>query len=273
MLGAKILLADNNRKWLRTWSQVLERKGYEVTGVGSFEKAKKILAENRFDVAVVDLHLVDDEDPDDLSGLNLAEMFGDRLPVIIITGLATVHAAVRARQQGKQGVPAVAFVQKTDPVERFLEAVALAFKPRIFIAHGHDLPARDKVVKLLERGGVQAIVLQEEPGASQAVLEKFEEYSDVHFAIALMTPDDLGAENREPLKLQPRARQNVIFELGYFLGKLGRRRVVALRREGGPEIEPPSNYGAVLSIAMDSGGGWQLALAKELRKVGIEIKR
>ena len=83
-----------------------------------------------------------------------------------------------------------------------------------------------------------------------------------------MTPDDVGGLAEEKVKLNPRARQNVILELGFFLGKLSRKHVCALYKEG---VEMPSDYDGVLFIPMDKNDGWQLKLANEIKAAGIKI--
>lgn len=88
------------------------------------------------------------------------------------------------------------------------------------------------------------------------------------FAVVLLTPDDIGAAGADPDKLQRRARQNVLLELGYFIGKLNRKHVCALYV--GP-LELPSDYLGVGYVALDPGGGWRLQLARELRTAGFAV--
>ncbi len=89
------------------------------------------------------------------------------------------------------------------------------------------------------------------------------------FAIVLLTADDRGGIADSQYDSQSlRARQNVIFELGYFIGKLGRNRVCALYSEG---VEIPSDYSGVLFIKFDEAGAWRLAVAKEIKAAGIDI--
>jgi predicted nucleotide-binding protein len=270
---ASILLADNKKNFLKFWSGVLRRDGFEVTEAGSYSKAKELLDKTTFDMAVLDLRLKDDLDENDLSGLQLAEEYGgESLPIIIFTAKPTIKAARRALEKDGRSSPAVAFVEKEDGQEALLKAVRKAFVPRIFVVHGHDISARDAVEKFLSDVGLRKIILQTEVGTGQTTIEKFEEYSNVHFAIVIVTPDDEGHKREPPSDLRPRARQNVIFELGYFLGKLGRHRVVALYKKEDDEIEFPSNYESVGYLHMDSGGGWRVELAKSMRKAGIDVR-
>jgi predicted nucleotide-binding protein len=271
---AAILLADNMRDSLRSWSEVLRDAGFDVTEASSYSRAKELLEreKDKFDLAVLDLHLKSEAETD-LSGIQLAEMFGsESFPIIILTGKPNVKAVKRALERdGRRHPPAVAFVEKRKGREVLLDAIVKVFVPRVFVAHGHDVKARDAVVEFLKGEGLHRVVLQEQTGATQTIIEKFEEHSRVHFAIVLVTPDDVGGKREKQPKLRPRARQNVVFELGYFLGRLGRDRVVVLYKDEGDPIEPPSNYDGVQYLTMDSGGGWQVALVRELRKAGIRV--
>ena len=110
------------------------------------------------------------------------------------------------------------------------------------------------------------MILQEQPDQGRTVIEKFEDCAQGDFAIALFTPDDVGGLDDDAL--QPRARQNVVFEFGYFIGKFGRDRVLALVK-GNPEI--PSDYSGVIYIRLDESGGWKMELIKEMKSAGFDI--
>ena len=110
------------------------------------------------------------------------------------------------------------------------------------------------------------MILQEQPDRNRAIIEKFEEYAQVNFAIALFTPDDFGGlEGDDP---QFRARQNVIFEFGYFIGKYGRDRVRALVKG---DVEIPSDYSGVIYIPLGSSGSWKIDLVRELKSAGFNV--
>ena len=98
---------------------------------------------------------------------------------------------------------------------------------KIFVIHGHDESARETVARFLEKLALEPIILHEQPNKGRTIIEKFEDYADVGFAVVLLTPDDVGAIKDREADLRPRARQNVVFEFGYFIGKLGRERVCA----------------------------------------------
>ncbi|MDY7094985.1 MAG: nucleotide-binding protein [Acidobacteriota bacterium] len=139
----------------------------------------------------------------------------------------------------------------------------------VFLVHGHDVAARELVARFLQRIGLDVTILHEMPNSGRTIIEKFEEHSEVGYAIALMTSDDIGGPKGAVAdKLSKRARQNVVFEFGYFMGKLGRNRVCALVDEG---VERPSDYSGLVYIPLDANGAWQFALAKDLKQAGIDV--
>lgn len=119
----------------------------------------------------------------------------------------------------------------------------------------------------MKKLGLEVVILSEKPNLNRTVIEKFEANGDTGFAVVLLTGDDVGALRpalgKEP-ELQPRARQNVVFELGYFIGKLGRERVCALYEAG---TEKPSDYEGILYVPLDESAGWRLLLAREIKQV------
>jgi hypothetical protein len=137
---------------------------------------------------------------------------------------------------------------------------------KVFVVHGHDDAAKETVARFIERLGLEAIVLHEQPNASRTIIEKFEQYADVGFAVVLLTPDDVGAAKKDSANLRPRARQNVILELGYFLGKLKRSRVCALYKTG---VDIPSDFNGVLWVELDDNGAWRMRLAQELSNARV----
>jgi len=137
---------------------------------------------------------------------------------------------------------------------------------RVFVVHGHDEGARETVARFLEKIGFEPIILHEQASRNRTVIEKIEAFQDVDFAVVLLTPDDEGCVKGGELK--PRARQNVILELGYFMGRLGREKVCALKRGA---VDIPSDFAGVVWVEMDSGIGWKQALGHELSAAGHEI--
>jgi predicted nucleotide-binding protein len=139
---------------------------------------------------------------------------------------------------------------------------------KVFVVHGHDQAAREAMARFLEKIELEAIILHEQPDQGFTIIEKFEAYaSQVSFAVVLLTPDDLGGSASAPAQAA-RARQNVIFELGYFVGKLGRGRACLLRKG---EVEIPSDLYGVIYTEMDAAEGWKLKLVKELKAAGLDF--
>jgi predicted nucleotide-binding protein len=140
---------------------------------------------------------------------------------------------------------------------------------KVFIVHGHNDAIRESCARFLERLDLRPIILHEQPNAGRTIIEKFQDYADVGFAVVLLTADDKGGtKNTDPTALKPRARQNVIFELGFFIGKLGRSKVCALYENG---VELPSDYNGVLFTPIDAAGTWKFQLCREIKAAGIDV--
>jgi predicted nucleotide-binding protein len=150
----------------------------------------------------------------------------------------------------------------------FLHHVTAEVNKKVFIVHGHDSASKDSVARFLYQLGVEPIILHEQASQGNTVIEKFERHSDVHFAVVLLTPDDLGSSALRPAEALPRARQNVIFELGYFVGRLGRQRVCALHKGN---VEIPSDYHGVAYLSLDDAGAWKLSLVRDMKAAGFGL--
>jgi predicted nucleotide-binding protein len=151
------------------------------------------------------------------------------------------------------------------PADSDREAVAPPDGP-IFVVHGHAATVRHEAVRVLERStGREVIVLHEQPNQGQTILEKFEHHAvDAAYAVVLLTADDRGGLVAEDVR--PRGRQNVVFELGFFFGRLGRQRVAVLVE---PEVERPSDIDGLVYIPIDPAGSWKYTLVRELVSSGI----
>lgn len=142
---------------------------------------------------------------------------------------------------------------------------------RVFIIHGHNEEMKLSITRDLEKLGLEPIILHEQANEGKTIIEKFEKYSDVGFAISLLTPDDMGYSNRDGVKnIKPRARQNVILETGYFIGKLGRSKVVMLFKEI-KDFEFPSDYHGIIYIPFDKTGTWRFKIIKEMKSQGYSL--
>ena len=139
----------------------------------------------------------------------------------------------------------------------------------VFIVHGHDEAVKTSVARFIEKLGLKAIILHEQPNKGQTIIEKFESNAaGVGFAIVLLTPDDIAAPKDTPDETSLRARQNVIMELGYFCSALGRNKVCVLYKEG---VDIPSDYLGVVYTQLDDSEGWHLKLAKEMKEAKLDI--
>lgn len=143
-------------------------------------------------------------------------------------------------------------------------------RPRVFIVHGHNDQVLEETSECVRRLGAEPVVLREQPAGGRTIIECLEEEAkNVHYAIVLMTGDDWGRRgvryvHGKPMKWNEttrlRARQNVVFEAGLFIGLLGRDQVCVLR---GPRLEMPTDLDGVRYIKI--GDGWQAQLEHELR--------
>lgn len=144
------------------------------------------------------------------------------------------------------------------------EKVNRTRKRKVFIVHGHNEALKQEVARMVEKQGLEAIILSEQVNRGKTIIEKFEEHSDVGAAICLFTGDDYG-KAKDATSENLRARQNVVFEAGYFMGKLGRENVVLIAN---PDIEIPSDLKGVVYTNEKS---WQIDVLKELKAIGYAI--
>ena len=139
---------------------------------------------------------------------------------------------------------------------------------QVFVVHGRDEGTKNIVARFLEGLVLEPVILQDQPNEGRTIIEKFEEYAQVGFAVILCTPDDVGTLATEQESLNLRPRQNVVLEWGFFLGRIGRERVCALVKGN---LEIPSDYAGVVYIDLDDSGGWKMKLARELNKAGLPV--
>lgn len=164
--------------------------------------------------------------------------------------------------------------ERTDAARRSLSEVndrlvTAKASDKVFIVHGQKEGPRDAVARFIAQLGLTPVILQEQASEGRTIIEKFERYSDVAYAVVLLTADDRGGLiDADASTYLPRARQNVILELGYFVGRLGRGHVCVLHEPG---VEIPSDFHGVVYVALDAGGAWRLMLAKEMKVAGLDI--
>jgi predicted nucleotide-binding protein len=175
-------------------------------------------------------------------------------------------------------------LEEKDALTRTLDELTSPFAPKVhpdtisghakaerpttvFLVHGHDEGALHMIARFIERLGLQVIILHERVNRGRTIITKFqEEAAGVGFAIVLMTPDDFGGAN-SAADQKPRARQNVVFELGFFIGVLGPQRVAAVVKGN---LELPSDLDGIVYISLDRGD-WQIELGRELQSAGFVV--
>ncbi|MHB9034720.1 MAG: TIR domain-containing protein [Anaerolineae bacterium] len=136
---------------------------------------------------------------------------------------------------------------------------------KVFVVHGHDKEAELYVESFLKQVNLEPVILHQQANKGMTIFEKLEANSDVAFAIIILSPDDLGHAVDEAEE-QFRARQNVILELGIFIGKFGRNRVCPLIKG---ELERPSDIDGLVYVTMDNNEGWKIKLGRELKEAGL----
>ena len=185
--------------------------------------------------------------------------FGDLTSEDLRGGPDKLPTPVGPREEA-QSLPSAEVIPPSDAVDT---------NGPIFVVHGRDHTNLHLTVRVLERAtSREVVVLHEQANAGRTVLEKFEQHAGkAAFAVVLLTGDDEGAL-RDSSKTQRRARQNVIFELGFFFGKLRRERVAVLIEDG---VERPSDVEGLVYITLDRSGAWKQTLARELGAAGISV--
>jgi predicted nucleotide-binding protein len=156
-----------------------------------------------------------------------------------------------------------------DSVVQALAAVEAGEK-QIFVVHGHDEANKHELSAFLrDLIGRDPVILHQQPNRGQVLIEKFEaNASEAGFAVVILSADDEGKSVASTDPLARRARQNVVFEMGFFFGALGRRNVAVLYEEG---VELPSDVTGIAYISLDRAGAWKSLVAREVKDAGIDV--
>jgi predicted nucleotide-binding protein len=143
-------------------------------------------------------------------------------------------------------------------------------KKKVFIVHGRDNEAKQEVSRYIESLGIEVIILHEQASGGRTIIEKIEYYAnEAFFALVLYTACDKGRGCHETkVPARNRARQNVIFEHGYLISKLGRKNVCALVKG---EIETPNDISGIVYTDFDLAGAWKTEVKRELKECGYTI--
>ncbi len=236
-----------------TLEQAIERTLDHIFGTDTVER-KRYAGAHHLDRTIMVMMIMDGMPlPDHRPGLEEGKL----------AAISILNGIIAGFREDLDDFPELAANQD---IEHLSEKPSIRASRRIFVVHGHDDGAREAVARFLYQIGFEPIILHEQANRGGTVIEKVEANGDVGFAVVLLTPDDQGCKGGAAL--QPRARQNVILELGYFLGRLGRARVCALKRG---ELEIPSDFGGVVYEQFDNGGAWKQAIGRELQAAGFDI--
>ena len=174
---------------------------------------------------------------------------------------------VPGSEEGKKAVEPIAEAFKPD-IDKRMESMKTSEGRKVFIVHGNDEEKKEAVAALLAKMELEPVILHEQPGHAMALIEKFEHYGDVVFAIIILTGDDYGYAKGKPEESKPRPRQNVVFELGFLIGRFQGQHVCALHEEG---LEMPSDYKGAVFIPYDAGGIWKLLVARAMKTANLNV--
>lgn len=280
----KLLIVEDDPFFAQRLKELLEDRGYVTTVVHSVEDA---LATSIDDIAAVlaDVMLPNDQSQSGISDAETRSGFmsgvalfrhlrkrGIKIPLLLFS--SADRSAEAANWAAAENVPFISKEEGSAAVLSALEASGLpakALPPRAFIVHGHDEQALAELKDYLQNTlkWEQPVVLREQPSKGRTIVEKFEDFSTrIDCVFVLLTPDDAGM-NLVGNDDRRRARQNVIFELGFFYAKMGRKsgRVLALRKG---TIELPSDIQGIVWIDVSNG---IKASGEEIRKEVAHIVR
>lgn len=240
----------------------IQQRGSEFRVIFEFDEHLPPINPDAIVVHKWDLHLADFE----FSRTHWAVKDGDLLAILRQQGMIPPADEIVLADHMAAADPAL-----PPPIE---------VKPsKVFLVHGRDEAAKHAVARFLEtRVGLDVVILSERANKGRSILTKFQEEGDAAaFAVILMTPDDVG--HLRPDLLPPsstaplatmRPRQNVIFEMGFFIGQLGVERVCALVPPG---VERPSDYDGIVYVPFDDAEGWQRKLVTELHAANLPVSQ
>jgi CheY-like chemotaxis protein len=262
-MNKKIILVDDDFYFARSVKELLEDEGFEVITADDFKSAKIKISEHP-DAAIIalDIMMPSDEEFDIetrkgfKSGIVLARWIKENHPNIKIIGMSGVNSVETERWFEKHGIPF--FMKGSDALLDELNKLMTTGgdkRLRSFIVHGHDEQAKYQLKNYLQNTlkFPEPIILHELPSLGRTIIEKFEETAGrVDLVFVLLTPDDTVYDSSTPDDLKRRARQNVIFEMGYFFAKLQRTKgKVILLNKG--QLELPSDIGGITYIDISNG--------------------
>ncbi len=240
------------------WIKRIQRRGPEFRVIFELDPTLPALTEEQIEALAWDLSL----NAAEFTRTHWAVKEGDLLEILGGAGVQPFAA------EGEAAGP--------EPAEE-IQAAPTIMISKVFVVHGRDNAARDGVARFLsERVGLQPVILSERPNQGRYLLTKFEEEADgATYAVVLLTGDDLGrlrpglmAHGAAAAEDELRARQNVIFELGFFVAKLGIDRVCVLHQPG---TVKPTDFDGIAYVPFDENEGWQRKLITELHAANLPV--
>lgn len=163
-------------------------------------------------------------------------------------------------------------IARSEKPEAMINASTKPTSNEVFVVHGHDSAMKESVRNILMKFGLKPIILADEPNEGKTIIEKFEAHSQkTEYAVVLLSDEEDRGHAQNERKGKPKARQNVILELGYFIGKLTRKRVCVLKKKN---VETPSDIlGVGYTEYVQDSKDWQLRLADELISAGYNVDK
>jgi predicted nucleotide-binding protein len=266
MSKGKVLIVDDELMLIKYHVLALEQEGYDVSTVSTAADALARVDTQRYDVIVVDILMPVDKDIPEMrdagimdAGVHVAAAIRKRCPRCKLLIFTNVYQKAVYEWFARDSKARVLQKTQADPF-RFVEEVDSLMEdkkpaPRVFIVCGRDKTAWLDLKNYLQNRlkFPEPVVLAEQGSNGTTVIEKFEQHaSEIDVAFVIMTPDDVGNLAGSTGQPAGRARQNVIFELGYFMALLGRKsgRLVVLHK--GP-LEMASDLAGIIYIDISNG--------------------
>ena len=276
MTDFNILLVENNHHQLKAYAERLRLMGYNVIEAADISTAKEILdtANPSIDLGIVDIRLIDDDDHDDWSGIYEIAKPYPNIPMIMITAFPsyeTLWYTINPINSPKNIKNYFSKLESShwDMMQKQIEVLRGSHKWHVFVVHGHN--RREEVELFIKDELVNCIpiVLVNNPVDGGTIIEQIED-TDPDFVMALLTKDDEGyaLESRDAIEARP--RMNVIFELGYFMGKLGRKSgKLAILLETHQSVKLITDLEGMKVIKFDPDGGWKNKVKQQMKFAGI----
>ena len=262
----KVLFVEDDIYLMQDYIDKLECEGFEVSTANNLTEAKDSIKNSPPDFVIIDVMMPSGGKVADIetragfrTGVVLGKWLLKNYPNIKFIGFSGLSSRDVMDFFSKHGH---GYLIKPVPIEELISTVKNIFNEtekelyiKSFIVHGHDDTSKLELKNYLQNvlKMPEPIILHEQPTMGRTIIEKFEAHSsNTDVVFVLLTPDDVGAVAQESNKMKRRARQNVIFEMVYFLGKMqrGSGRVILLHKG---DIELPSDISGIIYIDITNG--------------------